>query len=965
MVRLVLFLTAFAVLAGPAAADPLAEGATALVGVAAPGAFTALPIPVDYSFATPSALTPDGRYVVFTSASDGLVADDDDAVSNVYLKDRQSGGVELISRRSGADGAPADADCLGGSVSDDGNLVAFTCDGPLLATDTNGAQDVYLRNRSAQTTAQISRTKFVIGDDDSYEPMISGNGAYVVFTSLASNLVATSLSGSHVFRKDLASPQPELVDRTPTANVAPNGSADTPTISTDGLRIAFLSSATNLVAGLTGDDEATDAFWRDYRTGTPATALAGSRNGDTAHALNSYTSDAQISADGDYVVFSTGASDIADGDTDSGTNIHRRTLAGNAVVLVDRADGSNGTKPFSSDLGGVSANGDTVLFHTIDALDGGQALNQVYARVIGTGKTVLVSRGSGAGPAAADVASPQAVSGDGSVLLFSAKGLSADADPATAGLFVRVGTDTSLVSRPAGTDPFINLGSDARLYGTASLSADGRFALYSAKAPGLPGARTGTNELWRRDTLTGDVVLVSRGPGPDGAAAATEVLSGAISDDGNRVAFSVTNDDLGGGALNPGIYVRDIAAGTTVVASRGDGGAGTGTGYSLSADGRHVGFVSADPAITGGGPRGAFVRDVDAGVTQRFPGLPGVTPVTVDVSADGHRAAVATRDPDPTDPSSLPAEFDHIYAVELGGGVPKQLDVPSGAKEEAHNATISDDGSRVAFTSKAALVPADTHAGNDVYVADVADGALTLATVTGQGTVADGFPFGPQISGDGTHVSFISSATNIAGRGARVVDPGVPKAYVRDLSAGTTRLASVGVASQPVDAVAIDRTGGCAVYQTADTALAPGLPTGVQRVWLHALAGTCPVIPPKVTATPSPTASPVPTVVPVRRTKPKVTRFTAKPKRFKTRGKKRGTRFTFTLDQPATVKIVVARLVKKKAKKVATLRLKGKRGKNTIRFRKKHLRRGRYRATLTATSAGGTSKAKTLRLRAR
>ena len=95
-----------------------------------------------------------------------------------------------------------------------------------------------------------------------------------------------------------------------------------------------------------------------------------------------------------------------------------------------------------------------------------------------------------------------------------------------------------------------------------------------------------------------------------------------------------------------------------------------------------------------------------------------------------------------------------------------------------------------------------------------------------------------------------------------------------------------------------------------------------------------------------------------------MTKFTAKPKRFRIRGKKRGTRFSFRLDQPAKVKIVVARLVKKKARKVATLRLTGKRGKNAIRFRPKHLKRGRYRATLTATSAGGTSKAVSVTLRA-
>src|SRR4051812_42252807 len=128
--------TALAPAAGAAHAATLPAGSTALLS-GAPSLFEALPIPVASNAITPEAVSRDGRYVAFTSRSDGLFDGDDDRVENVYVKDRQTGTVLLASRGIGPNGEPSHANCDDAVISDDGTRVAFTCEGALDPLDTN------------------------------------------------------------------------------------------------------------------------------------------------------------------------------------------------------------------------------------------------------------------------------------------------------------------------------------------------------------------------------------------------------------------------------------------------------------------------------------------------------------------------------------------------------------------------------------------------------------------------------------------------------------------------------------------------------------------------------------------------------------------------------------------------------------------------------------------------------------
>ena len=126
--------------AGAAAASLPADATAILSGTTTLDA--PLPTPAGDSRAVSNVTSQDGRFVAFSSVADGLVDGDDDAVENVYVKDLQTGTVTLASRATGAGGEPADARCHDPAISDNGQRVAFTCEGSLDPADTNKSLDV-------------------------------------------------------------------------------------------------------------------------------------------------------------------------------------------------------------------------------------------------------------------------------------------------------------------------------------------------------------------------------------------------------------------------------------------------------------------------------------------------------------------------------------------------------------------------------------------------------------------------------------------------------------------------------------------------------------------------------------------------------------------------------------------------------------------------------------------------------
>src|SRR5215212_3886443 len=182
---LILAVLALPLGASNASAASLPAGSTAILSGTS-SLLDTLPSPVGRSRTSADAVSRDGAIVAFSSGSDGLAAGDDDSVENVYVKNRATGDVVLVSRSTGASGDPAHDDCDSAAVSDDGTRVAFVCEGPLDAADTNGQDDVYVRDLPSGTTLLVSRADSdgAVGDSLSFDPALSADGRFVAFASL-------------------------------------------------------------------------------------------------------------------------------------------------------------------------------------------------------------------------------------------------------------------------------------------------------------------------------------------------------------------------------------------------------------------------------------------------------------------------------------------------------------------------------------------------------------------------------------------------------------------------------------------------------------------------------------------------------------------------------------------------------------------------------------------------------------
>jgi Tol biopolymer transport system component len=269
------------------------------------------------------ALSSSGRYVAFTSAARRVPADTD-AFFDAYVRDLATGDVRrLSSARSG--GAPNGAS-FGVAISADGRRVAFdSYASNLVAGDTNGVPDVFVRDRWTGVTSRVSvGAGGAQGNGDSggiSTPAISGDGRYVAFTSLASNLVAGDTNGvTDVFTRDLRTGVTRRMSLTPTGRAA-NGGSESVAISSDGRIVAFASYASNLVAGDTNGVR--DVFVRDRWTGVTRLVSVAS---DGIRA-NGSSAEPAVSGDGLRIGFSSDATNLVPNDTNDATDVFVRDPA--------------------------------------------------------------------------------------------------------------------------------------------------------------------------------------------------------------------------------------------------------------------------------------------------------------------------------------------------------------------------------------------------------------------------------------------------------------------------------------------------------------------------------------------------------------------------------------------------------------------------------------------------------------
>lgn len=277
----------------------------------------------------------DGAKVAFQSAAANLVTGDTNGAVDIFV--RADADPSTIRVSVGTGGAQADGPSSRPAISADGRFVAFVSEATnLVSGDTNGKADVFVRDTQAGTTTRVSvGAGGAQADGPSSRPAISSDGRYVAFVSDATNLVAGDTNGvADAFVRDTQAGTTTRVSVGAGGAQADAETRDGPAISADGRYVAFVSQASNLVAGDTND--AADAFVRDTQAGTTVRASLGPSNeqGATEAQGETYPGIA-ISGDGRYVAFVSDATNLVNpAPPGLFTNVYRRDLQAATTVLV-------------------------------------------------------------------------------------------------------------------------------------------------------------------------------------------------------------------------------------------------------------------------------------------------------------------------------------------------------------------------------------------------------------------------------------------------------------------------------------------------------------------------------------------------------------------------------------------------------------------------------------------------------
>src|SRR5690349_11970269 len=244
------------------------------------------------------AISGDGRFVAFNSGATKLVSGDTNGFTDIFVRDRQAGTTTRVS--VGPNGAQAnDISDSRLAISSDGRFVAFHSDATnLVPGDTNAVSDVFVHDRQTGVTERVSLdSNEVQGNNSAFNPSISADGRFVAFDSGATNLVPGDTNAqTDVFVRDRGTGVTTRVTVNSTGVEADRGGREG-AISGDGRYVAFSSLATNLM-----DEEPygyDHVFVHDRQTG--ATTLASIES--DGYQMVGWSMLPDISSDGRFVTF--------------------------------------------------------------------------------------------------------------------------------------------------------------------------------------------------------------------------------------------------------------------------------------------------------------------------------------------------------------------------------------------------------------------------------------------------------------------------------------------------------------------------------------------------------------------------------------------------------------------------------------------------------------------------------------
>jgi Tol biopolymer transport system component len=311
-----------------------------------------------------SVISADGRYVAFQSRASNLVAGDTNGAQDIFLRDRLAQTTDLVS--AGVAGRPATGTSAAPAISADGRFVVFESEASdLVPGDTNGVWDVFLWDREVGAVERLSRDAQgaeALGRSGGAD--ISPNADFVVFESETALSADDSNPGMDVYRLARSDGTLALVSAR-ADGIAGNGDSRMAKLSADGRFVVFVSTAADLVEG--DDNAAADIFLKDLQTGQ-VTLVSRSSDGALANAASTWPA---ISRDARYVAFNSQASNLSPADTHNGWDLylHDRATGQTRLATGSAGIGQLGRQSTQSQVGTYSppsftADGQFLFFHS-------------------------------------------------------------------------------------------------------------------------------------------------------------------------------------------------------------------------------------------------------------------------------------------------------------------------------------------------------------------------------------------------------------------------------------------------------------------------------------------------------------------------------------------------------------------------------------------------------------------------
>jgi Tol biopolymer transport system component len=361
------------------------------------------------------AVSANGRYAVFESASAGLTATPYKPGFHVFVRDLVTGRTILADRANGPAGAAADGNSNDSAISADGRKVIFDSSaGGLTRESVAGRFEVYVRDLVANTTTLVSRANGMQGApaaEDSFAQAISADGNSALIESSSPLDQAGDGGHFHIYVRDLARGTTTLVDRDDGANGASaTSSPQDGAIDANGGKVAWATDAA--LAGAPADGN-THVYVRDLHAGT--TTLVSRADGADGASANGNSFRPSIDAAGDAVAFTSEAANLGL-HVDQQTGIFVRSGDHTVEASLPLPGGSIVA---NSDQPSIDAAGDRVAFEAPLPPDG---TDEVLVRDLAAQVTSIASLadGSAATPADGPSVAPS-ISGNGQCVTFAAQ----------------------------------------------------------------------------------------------------------------------------------------------------------------------------------------------------------------------------------------------------------------------------------------------------------------------------------------------------------------------------------------------------------------------------------------------------------------------------------------------------------------------------------------------------------------